>query len=234
VAQITPINVTGYTQNMIISASGGAANVTATMDGGTAKTGNTFYEKGVNPGATAAGLPSPGVVFGSALDSNHTFVLAPNGQGQNDALMLDGANTSGTLTLTSPAKYSLLSFLTSGANGGSGGSSLGVTINYAGGGTQTALISAPDWFYNQPVAIGANGRATTALAFADTLSGNPRMYQEDVALNDLVDPVTSVSFTWHLQASIPNRGAIFGVSGQAVPEPASWALFGVGAIGLLH
>jgi hypothetical protein len=234
VAPITPVNVTGYTQNMIISASGGAANVTATMDGGTAKTGNTFYEKGVNPGATSAGLPSPGVVFGSGNDSNHTFVLPPDGQGQNDGLMLDAANTSGTLTLTSPAKYSLLSFLISGANGGAtGANSIGVTINYAGGGTQTASIAAPDWFNNSPIAIDANGRATTALAFANTTSGNPRIYQMDVALSDLVDPVSSVSFTWPAALTGGNRAAIFGVSGQAVPEPASCALLGIGAIGLL-
>lgn len=234
VAQITPINVTGYTQNMIISATNGAANVTATMDGGTAKSGDTFYERGVNTGATSSGLPASGVVFGSANDSNHSFVFAPNGQGQNDALMLDASNTSGALALSTPARYSTLSFLVAGGNGGATApNSLVLTINYAGGGTQITALDAPDWFNNSPIAVDANGRGTTGLAFDSVTGGNPRIYQEDVVLSDTTDPVTSVSFAWPQALTGGNRAAVFGVSGLAVPEPASWALLGIGAIGLL-
>jgi len=66
VAAITPIATTGYNQNMIISAANGSANTTATIDGGTAKTGNTFYEMGVNPNSNVAGVPLAGAAFGPA------------------------------------------------------------------------------------------------------------------------------------------------------------------------
>jgi PEP-CTERM motif len=226
VAHIAPISTTGYNQNMIISAANGVANVTATMDGGTAKTGATFYEKGVNSGATSAGVPHAGVVFGSGADSNHTFALQPNGQGQNDALMLDSDHTTGTLKLTSPAIYTALSLLVAGANGGG---NINVTVNYAGGGTQTAVIPAPDWFNNGPIAFDANGRATLSLGFDSTTSGNPRIYQEDLTLTDTTDAVNSIDVSW----GGSNREPIFGVSGQAVPEPTSLVLLALGAIGLL-
>ncbi len=224
VAQITPVSATGYNQNMIISTASGAANITATMDGGTAMNGDVFFEQGVDGGATAAGLPKAGVIFGSATDANHTFVLGPNGPGQNNALMLDPSSTTGTLTLSTPTRFSLLSFLVSGANGGG---NIGLTIDYANGGTQTATISAPDWFNNSPIAIDANGRVDTALNdFNNITAGNPRMYQEDVSLSDTVDPVTSVNFSYQ---GI-NREVVYGLSGQAVPEPATWALVATAAL----
>src|SRR5262249_18736914 len=62
VAGIRPLAATGYNQNMIIPASGSTANITATMDGGVARTGDTFYEVGANPNSAVSGTPRAGVV----------------------------------------------------------------------------------------------------------------------------------------------------------------------------
>jgi hypothetical protein len=229
VAAIKPIAATGYNQNMIVSAASGSANVTATMDGGTAKTGDTFYETGANPGTNVSGVPRAGATIGSANDSNHTFVLQPNGAGQNDAVMLDSANTTGTLTLTTPAKFSTLSFLLSSGNGAG---TINATIHYAGGGTQSAVLAAPDWFNGGPIAVDANGRVDVALDdFNNVNNGQPRMFQADLALTDTVDNVLSVDFG--VAGTATNRGAVFGISGTAVPEPSSLALLSLGAFGLL-
>jgi hypothetical protein len=195
------------------------------MDGGTNKDGDTFYENGVNPNAAAAGLPRAGVVFGSENDSRHTFVLQPNGAGANDAVLLDPAHTTGTLALTAPARYSLLSFLVSGANGGG---DIGVTIHFADGSTQTATIPGPDWFGNTPIAVDANGRTDVTLTdFNAENSGDPRLYQDDLTLTNLVSNVTGVDFSFSGQ----NRAAVFGLSGQLVPEPTLLGLMCAGVLG---
>jgi len=215
-----PLTATGYNQNMITSQASGTANITATIDGGTAKTGDTFYETGVNPSSSVSGVPHAGTTIGSGNDSQHAFAFQPNGAGQNDAVMLDAANTSGTLTLTTPAKYSALSFL---VTSGNGAGTVNLTIHYAGGGTQSASINAPDWFNSGPIAVDANGRADTALDdFNNVDNGQPRMFQQDVNLTNVANNVVSVDFAWGGVGG--NREAIFGISGTAVPEPSTIGL----------
>jgi hypothetical protein len=237
VATITPIAATGYNQNMIVSATNGSANITATMDGGTAKTGDTFFEQGITTaGGTAtppppvSGVPKAGVVFGSGTDANHTFVFQPNGAGQNDAVMLDAANTAGTLNLAAPARYTLLSVLVSAGNGGA---PINYTIRYAGGATQTGSIPGPDWFNNTPIAFDSNGRVDVALDDYNNINnGNPRMYQDDITLTNTTANVLGIDFTYGGTGGT-DREAVFGISGQAVPEPSSLAFLSIGAAGLV-
>jgi hypothetical protein len=234
-ATFAPIAVGGFTQNMIISASAGSANVTATMDGGVARTGDTFYEVGANnptthpatQGATASGVPIAGV-FGSVSDANHAFVLQPNGAGQNDALMLDTGNTNGTLTLNSPGRFSALSFLVASGNGPS---NINVTVHYADGSSQVASVPAPDWFNAGPIAWYAGGRVDTGLDdWNQELSTNPRMFQEDVNLDNSTSNVTSIDFGFGGAGG--NREVVFAVSGTAVPEPSALALLSLSSVGL--
>lgn len=232
VAAIAPIAVTGFNYNMIISAASGTANMTATMDGGSGNTSNAFFEQGVDAAAPWAGVPQAGKVFGSQSDPNHSYVLAPNGPGQNDALMLDPSNTSGLITLVNPAAYTVLSFLIAGANGGG---NIDATINYANGGTQSVVFSAHDWFNGSNIAWDAQGRASVStpngsFSFNDINSFNPNLYYQDITLTDTTDAVTSINLTY----GGSNREVIYGLSGQlaVVPEPASLGVV-IGAIGLL-
>jgi Bacterial lectin len=223
VPSFTPLAVTGFSQNMVVSLAGGTSTVTATMDGGSAKTGNTFYEKGVSTANPATGLPNGGQVFGSGTDADHTFAFQ-NFSAANNAILLDNSTNSasihptGTLTLTTPSHEDALSFLVSSGNGTQ---SFTATIHFAGGAPDEVHtgIPAPDWFNSSPIAFDANGRETLAGAVANVGSGNPRIYQEDVTLLDKTDLITGIDFTYTGDA-VNGHTAIFGVSG-AVPEPVS-------------
>ena len=231
VAAFKPVAATGYNQNMVMSASGGTANVTATIDGGTAKTGATFYEKGFRASDPNTGLPAAGQVFGSANDANHDFVLQPNGAGQNNAVMLDASNTTGRLTLADSTKaYSALSFLVAEGNGAS---TFTATIHFVKGVPDEVHtgIAAPDWFNGGPnIALSASGRGTLAGGFDSVGTVNPKMFQEDIALTDTTDPISSIDFSFVPTTGGDNRTAIFGLSGVAVPEP---GVIGSLAVGLL-
>ncbi|MDB5354839.1 MAG: hypothetical protein JWN24_1292 [Phycisphaerales bacterium] len=228
VAAFQPINAMGYNQNMIISKASGGSLVTATMDGGTAKTGNTFYELGVNTGSSATGLPAGGAIFGSANDANHVFKF--QSYSGNNAVMLDSSNTTGTLTLGGTTSYSALSFLLSEGNGGS---TFNAVIHFVGAPDQTYTGIAPDWFNGSPIAFDANGRETLAGGFGNVGSGNPRLYQADITLTDTTDPISSIDLSFVPTTNGTNRTAIFGLSGISTPEPASLSLMGLGALGLL-
>jgi len=118
--------------------------VTATMDTGTTKTAYTWYEHDLPGGG---GLPAAGVVA-SVSDPTALFLLSPY-TGSN-ALLLDAATTSGTLTLATPAEYSALSFLTSSSLGSAASPVLALTVNFADGTAPLAGlgVSSPDWFNN--------------------------------------------------------------------------------------
>ncbi len=186
-AGFVPITVTGYNQDVVVEA--GAVNdptthyanaVTASMDTGTTKTFFTWYESGL-PGGTGGGLPVAGV-FTSLADPAAQFQLSPY-TGLN-ALFLDAATTTGTLTLATPAQYAALSFLTSSALGSATSPVLALTINFSDGTAPLTGLSVitPDWFDNSPAALFAQGRVRVDTGAFDSVGNdNPRMYQENLA-----------------------------------------------------
>lgn len=242
-AQI-PINLAASSFNQDIVVESGATNdatthysgsVTATMDANSTsiKNGATWFQNGLSGSVAGTGLPNPGNVA-SANDANTTYALQSY-TGNNARMM--GANVGGTtatLTLTAPAAYTTLSFLT--ATGG-GSDTIAVTLNFADGTTSISGLSfsSPDWFNNTPIAINAKDRINAAAGTfdtANTANNNPRLYQEDITLpaGALGHPLSSVGLVK------PGGGntAIFALSGtQGVPEPASIGLLGLAGLGLL-
>jgi fibronectin-binding autotransporter adhesin len=205
----SPIAVTGYDQAGIITVAGGTAVVTATMDTGTTKGGDTWFEKGWSTNLPNAGLPTSGSTFVSQEDTNHTFTM-PSYAG-NDVILLSSTVATGTFNFTTPAAYTALSFLTATGNGPG---VFNATVNYANGKSSTdQVLVSPDWFNGQPSAFSAGGRATLATTAnnAENDGTNPNLYQDDVFLTDTTDPISSVTFNY-------NRGGgvmIFAVSGSA-------------------
>jgi hypothetical protein len=237
------LNDASYNHDMVVDAGTTTtaeflASVTATMDGGTARTGNTWYMRGQNTAAAGTGLPMGTTVVGEH-NANYRYTL--RNQNQNNAVMMDQEFPSRTLTFATPGLYSALSFLTSSGNGDG---TFNMTINFADGFAPiTGLTfqgtsgrgSSPDWFFvGDPIALTARGRINPNNGNYDAVdSDNPRFYAEDFTLPAAAaqHPIANIVINWTGSQHNNTHTAIFALSGVVVPEPTSLALLsGVGGV----
>jgi hypothetical protein len=198
-ADFNPILLTpgSYNQDMIVEQSAPpapASLTTATLDSGTGNSGNTWYERGYNTSDPASGLPAHGSTFTSSSQSDHSYQMAPNYWG-NDAILIDGTVTSATITLTSQASFSKLSFLSS---AGHGPVVVNYAVHHADTTTETGSISVPDWFGSGTLALGVGGRVDVgSLSIQDFGAGGlPYIFSQDVTLTDTGSNVTSIDLTY--------------------------------------
>jgi hypothetical protein len=219
----TPVPFTGYNADIVVEATypqrwdylataGTPVNpaTTASMDGGTANTGASWFEQTYYAPSNTFGLPAAGSTFAAQDGADHQFKMPVSYTTGNNALFLDPANPNGAITLATPAAYSALSLLTS-SGGGSG--AITVVVNHQDGTTETNNITSPDWYNNNNRAVNSNGRINVQNGVFDSLnSGNPRLYFVDFTLNNSVSPVTSLDLTY---TSTGARAAVFALSGAA-------------------
>jgi hypothetical protein len=235
---LTPLAVSGFNQDVVVEA--GAVNdaanhylgaVTSTLDGGTSKTGATFYEKGL-PG-TIGGLPAGGASFVSQADPNGTFVL--QSATGNNSLQLNSGNTSGTLTLASPKALSQLAVLATTGNGSY--PSAPMTLHFSDGHADLVLAySAPDWFGSEGAALADLDRVDASNGNPDNRTGDPRVYETSLDLTQFGvqnNLISSITFDFGGGATGNGNTEIFAVSGAATPEPATLGLVMLGGLGLL-
>jgi hypothetical protein len=226
-----PLPVSGFNQDIVVEA--GATNdptthylnnVTATMDNGTGKAGNTWYERGLNPAAPATGLPM-NVVQAAQDDPTLTFRLGP--AVGNNALLLDVATPAGNLTLTTPVRLSRLYILAASGNGSTANARLGLQFSDLAPGIDTTY-TAPDWFNATPIAVTASGRLVPSTgAFANVGEANPRLYYYMVdlaALGAATRELNFINFEFNGTGTSTTHTAIMAISGDIVPEPATTAL----------
>ncbi len=233
--------------------------LTATMDGGTAKTGNSWYEVGVNSAATTTGLKT-GLVFGQT-DPLSTYLIQP-AAGKN-ALMLDNSTKNGTITFVRPLSVTALSL--AGASGNGRGTNV-LTLHFTDGTTDTLpALTVGDWFNVEPRVQTTRGRIDVgANTFNNVNADNPRLLAVNATLSaaDATKTISSVDFSW-TGSGTTTHTAIFGVSGDVaglghfsaiplatssfnqdmvvgaseiipvVPEPSTLVLSGLGAVSLL-
>jgi hypothetical protein len=236
-AQVIPIPVSGYNQDVVVEA-GAPANAsgvtTATMDAGIGNTGGTWYEQGFNTSAPLTGIPARGTTIVSAAAPDHSYLFpASYGPGNgtagttNDAFVVGQGSGSPTIAFITPARYSALSLL---GSSGHGPNSVDYVITFADSTTQSGTLSVGDWFNGTPVAYNANGRVTVNTgAFDNVNAGNPRLYSFDFTLSNTLSPVTSVALT---SSSVTSTAAFFALSGTLapVPEPTTLSLTAIGML----
>jgi hypothetical protein len=227
----TPIAIdpSSYNQDPVIEATAPKSIaepsiVTHTADGGTNKTGNTWYEVGYMTNST--GLPVHNSTFAT---NNHTFQMAPDYHG--NCVFFVGHNQSSwtpiigpaTATLTTPAQFDHLSFL---SGSGNGPCQVQYTIHYQGGGTEDGLvpITSYDWFDNTSVghafkAYDAFGRVGINGVIANQGTNAGEIFYADVPVGNPSTTITSIDFQWYGNGTGRNpwsngRTFIFGVSGS--------------------
>jgi PEP-CTERM motif len=229
--------------------------ITASMDGGLSKSGDTWYELGVNAAAPTTGIRT-GLIQGQ-VDPLSTYII-PSATGLN-TLMLDTNRRSGTLTFDRPISATALSLA---ASSGHGAGTLTPTLRFTDGTTDTiSPIVVGDWFDNTNRIDTANGRmSVTGNTFDNVNSDNPRILanNESLSATDAGKAIFAIDFKWS-GAADNTVTAIFGVSGDVtgighytaipvdpgsftqdmivglaeVPEPGTMALFGLGTLSLL-
>jgi hypothetical protein len=211
-----PITDTSYNQDLVVESNATPSLrvvTTATVDEGTNNMNNTWFEQGYDGANPENGLPPANSVFTAQDNANYTF-RAPPTYAAPDGILIDTVVTNGTFTLTSPAAYSLLSFL---GAGGNGGDVIGVRVNHADGTFEVGSFGSPDWFGGTGVAYTVGGRCQSPITFTTETDGNnPRIYFRDVALTNHTSPVTNIVLTY-TSGSGSSHNDIMGVSGATTP-----------------
>jgi hypothetical protein len=228
---LVPISLTpgSYTHDMVVNGTPTATNpqVNATMDNGTIVGGNTWYARGQNTGAATTGLPM-GTTFAGASNPNSAYTL--RAADVANAILLDGEFPTRTLTLTTPVRFTALSFLTSSGNGAG---TLTATVNFADGFAPVTglVVTSHDWFNNTTsVAYFARGRINMDTFTYNTVNAdNPRLYERVVTLPAAAGdhPISNIQLAW--TGGGTTHTAVFAVSGTPIPEPAT---LGLAALGL--
>jgi hypothetical protein len=222
-----PIAVTGYNADIVVEAAAGPTSgalsnyVTVTMDGGTNRTGNTWYERGFDTFHPLSGIPAAGTILDSTNLPNHHYLM-PADYTVNNAIYCESNNPSVLVTFATPTNLTGLAFLSANANGNI---TVQTLINHADLTVETNTFLSRDWFNNTPAAYTANGRVNVGNRIEDSVlpgTSNPRLYEAQFNLKpNATSPVTSVQFNWTTNGnpSASARLVIFAVSGTTNPVP---------------
>jgi MYXO-CTERM domain-containing protein len=181
---------------------------------------------------TSSGSSNGGKFNIASGTSNNALLISENPTISNTTTGASyNFSSTGTLTVTTPAKYSAIGILSCAANG-SGTAT--VTFHYTTGAATTGTLGIADWFNgnsNVGIGLGRTGVGTNT----QTPSGNGPHLNEDYLSVDPTRSLSSITFT----DVTTGEGAstvlgIFSVNGvAAAPEPGETAAMLLGGLGLL-
>ncbi|MFP9097571.1 GEVED domain-containing protein [Flavobacterium sp. RHBU_24] len=216
----TPLDVTGYSDDVIANGTG-IANLSTTnaVDGASNAYIALNYQNAATSAVTSVGLPVNRILNNSGI-TGLGFIM-PDYTG-NNALRLPAQNQPATLTLTQPRKLSNLYLaLTS----GSGASTISTVINFTDGTSQaSSSFDLIDW-YNpgtgaQPALISNLGRANRQNATGAIETGNSKVFYVTLPVTEenqakMVASVTITKTSPGATEPVPN---IFAVSGKVIDD----------------
>ena len=239
-AAVSMIPASGWNYDTIHNGSGPyATGVSATMNGGLGQPeGYTWVEAGtyLNPSGELQAIPGFVAGINTSLTGNGTFSFQPFDG--NNTIALDGGQ-SAILTLDTAASYSQLALF--GASG-FGAKTASVSLNFTDSTSTEFLVASgtgigTDWFNNNA------DKAVVAGASASNRSedGNLSLFLNEDTSIGINESLFSLSATDQLKSlqsvTITNTGGdrmmVFAISGDAVPEPTSAAMLGLGGLALM-
>lgn len=177
----------GFNEDLIADGNTTAAASTSTnWDGLT----NVLYSADFGPASGVGG----GLPTGGSITSDWTGnVYQMADYSANNALLLPGSGTSGSLTLQSPGAFTQIGFLAAKARSG-GAASVDVTLNFADNSTQSETLLIADWFSSEPnEAISGLGRVRRSNDEISGLPNNPRLHEYIINIDSALQNTGLVS-----------------------------------------
>jgi hypothetical protein len=212
------LDTNSFNADMVMEAAAAAGarpltnNTTASMQSGNANSGFTYYEMGYDPSNPTTGVPNAGTTFTSLLLSDHSYTMAPSFTTNDVVFVQTNVVQTTTITLASPAAYSMLSFLCAGAKSN-------VAVKFIIRHADTSYneiknnVIIPEWTGPTNADWAAYGAVDLATASpTNVFSGtNYSLFAVDVTCTN-ASPVTTIDVTW-LKGLTNSHAAIFAVSG---------------------
>lgn len=214
--EFAPLQVaSGFNADVIANGVGSAmSSTTLAVDNANFAFISTDFQATSTSATISTALPASGIITSTAV-AGMQFQMAP--YSGNNSLRIATQNTSGTLTFTNQVAANKLFLL---ATTGSGSSSITGTINFSDNTTQAIASSViPDWF-NQtslPIAISGIGRVGRADNAVETPTGNPRIYQLQIAILTANQSKTIMGITVTKSSAAEGVMNLFAVSAEVTP-----------------
>lgn len=233
------LNITGYTDDLIVESNGvpqgptispfTGTNATSQSMDSDVNTGNSWYEQGYYGTQTRTGIPHAGSLLTNST-GDHIFQFAASYEA-NDAFYLDASNLVVSADLAVPTNFTLISVLNSSGNGPV---AIGVVLYHEGGNVESNNISSLDWFNGANAVYSSGGRVAVDTSvlnnqnFPFAPNSAPYIYENDILLSDTTDYVTNITMYYLTNNNGNGRTAIFAVSGT---QGAALPLIGVAPAG---